>query len=497
MRINFLPLLLTAFTLYMYLFAGCKPDAPAPAHNYPDEVAAILTRSCAIAGCHTGSNAPQNLDMSSWERLMQGSDFGAIVIPYSVQWSHLFQHLNTYEDLGIRATPVMPPPPAAPLPREEVLTIQKWLAEGAPSKSGQIPWAERENTGAGKLFALCAGSDLVSVADLDQNLVMRQIAVGQLPQDLEAPHFIRLSPDGQYFYLSLINGALVEKYRTDNYAFEGRVEVGPDPAIIILSPDGERLLVTHWNDTPGQPKLSMVRTSDMQLVDQIVAGGDVLSYPHGLVATKDFRMLYVVAHQGNYYAKIEMDENGFTGIEQVPLDPANSPIPQASTAYKPYYCLLSPDESQLFVSCNITDEVRVFSTASDALIARIPTGDFPRLMDYDPVDNRLYVACANEENQAEQGALKGCVSVLDMENMTFVQNIYRLGHRPHGVRVDVRRRRLYVSSENVGGVDPPHHPTNDAGPPGKYNVVDLHTLEVLKEMETEIAVFPNALEVSE
>ena len=87
--------------------------------------------------------------------------------------------------------------------------------------------------------------------------------------------------------------------------------------------------------------------------------------------------------------------------------------------------------------------------------------------------------------------------MIDVANLSFVKNIYRVGHRPHGVSVDVANRRVYVSSENTGGADPPHHPLEgNTSPPGKYNVVDLATLLSLPDEETEVAEFPNALVVS-
>jgi hypothetical protein len=108
------------------------------------------------------------------------------------------------------------------------------------------------------------------------------------------------------------------------------------------------------------------------------------------------------------------------------------------------------------------------------------------------------VACKLEENFAEQGSLQGCISVVDAVNLQFVQNIYRVGHRPHGVSIAQNSRMLYVSSENTGGADTPHHPTTgNSSPPGKYNIVDLSTLKSIKSKEVQIAEFPSALIVSE
>lgn len=481
-------------------FASCKDPEPNPIaeSQYPEAVAQIVVNSCATSGCHIAPAPPAALALHTWTALFEGSSFGAVLIPGSPEWSHFLQHTNTYDDLGIRATPVMPPDSTgAPLSRAQVETLKTWIEDGAPDKNGNTRWAEQEQASNNKLFTLCAGSDLIAVTDLQTNLVMHMIPVGVIEAQLEAPHYIRLSPDKQFMYVTLIGGEAVEKYRTDTYEKVGRIVVGPDPALIQLNASGTRAIITHWNDTGGSPKLTMLNTEDMSIVDQVIASGDLLSYPHGMAANSDFSLLYVVANSGNYYAKWQINESGFVDHEEIPVDPANSPVPQPSSTYKPYHCLLSPDGSRFFVSCSGTDEVRVFDTATDDLLTSIVVGDFPRLMDYDPVSKRLFVACANQESFPDQGSIRGCVSVINAEALSFERFIYRLGHRPHGVGVDVSNRRLYVSSENTGGIDPPHHPLDGTGPPGKYNVVDLNTLEIITDMETEVAVYPNALIISE
>ena len=490
-------LTLSLWLLLVLALTACEYETAEPLHQYPEAVGEILTTTCAISNCHLGSEAPEGLDLSTWSKAFEGSEFGSVIIPFNHEWSHLFQHINTYEALGIRATPVMPPNGPA-LSREEVSLIRDWINEGAPDKNGNFRWQEEKRSGVNKVFALCAGSDLVAVSDLSSNLVMEFIPVGQIDNVTEAPHYIRLSPDGKYFYLTLIGGGYLEKYSTENYELQARLEVGPDPALIELSEDGERLIISHWNSSSNTPKLTMVDAVNMQIIQQVVGGAELLSFGHGMASTGDYRTLYIVANEGNYYSKYEMDISGFVSEEKIPIDPQISPVPQATTFYKPYHCFLSPDESLFFVSCSEQDELRVFQTSNDSLIATIPTGDYPRLMDFDPLDNRLYVACRDEENFAEQGSMLGCVSVIDVNSLSLLENIYRLGHRPHGVGVATKARRLYISSENTGGIDPPHHPIEGAsGSPGKYNIVDLNTLSLLSEEETEIAVFPNALIVSE
>ncbi|GAB4429468.1 MAG: hypothetical protein OHK0039_48090 [Bacteroidia bacterium] len=478
--------------------AACKRETPLEeriaASGYPDEIGRIMLQTCATEGCHAGATPASALDLSTWASAFGGSDFGAVVIPYQPDWSHLFLHVNTFDDLGPQATPTMPEDEAGYLTRTEVQAVRDWIAAGARDRDGRAWWQAQETRSTGKVFALCAGSDLIGVADLGSNLVMRFVEVGQYPGTLEAPHFIAPSPDGQYVYVSLISGNLLEKYRADTYERVGRLALGASPALIALDATGTRAVVSHWNDLENETKLSLIDTEQMRLIDEVVAGPGFMSLPHGLQATADFRTLYVVANGGNYYVKVEIDADGFIDAEYYPLDPAGDPQPRNTPAYKPYHLILSEATGQVFISCSEKNEVRIFDLATDSLRAVIPTGRYPRLMAYDATAARLYVACRDEENFAVQGSRQGCVSVIDAATQTWLQHIYGLGQRPHGIGLAAAQRRLYVSSENTGGIDPPHHPIGGtSGPPGKYHVIDLDALRVIGEAETELAVFPNAL----
>lgn len=494
------PIRILLILMIVLLWMGCKKDSPSEEQlataNFPDEIGEVVINSCAIEGCHNSVDAPGGLSLGTWAEMFKGSDFGAMTIPYQAEWSHVFQHINTFSDLGPRATPVMPESSDELLTREQVQMFKDWINTGAHSRDDVYRWEEEEKTGTGKLFTLCSGSDLVAVTDLETNLVMRLIELGN-PDVFDSPHYITVSPDNQFFYVSMIVGGTIDKYRTDNYEFVGKVEISAtSPALIVLNQVGTRAFVTHYNPDPARAKLTYINTENMTVIQSLKESAFFLSNPHGIKASKDFKTLYIAA--GNYFARFSVGENGITEPpEYFPLNPGDAPNPDGS-AYDPYQVFLTEDETKLFISCNVTSEVRVMDTQTGDLLKVIPTAKWPRLMDYDPITDLLFVACRDEENFSEQGSLQGCVSVIDVGNMSFKQNIYNLGHRPHGVSVSVKGRKVYVSSENTGGADPGHHPVEGGGgPPGKYNVIDLNTLEVLKDEETEIATIPNATAITE
>ncbi|MEM6264679.1 MAG: hypothetical protein AAGI38_19360 [Bacteroidota bacterium] len=495
---------------FAILIWGCQRDTPfnptIEVQDFPDSVNQIIQANCATRGCHAGSDLGSDLDLTSWTAMHQGSNFGTVMIPGWPDWSHLFMHSNTYEELGITALPAMPFNADEYLSRTEVLTLRNWINAGGLSKKGDSYWASRRAETNGKAFILCAGSDLMAVIDLQTELVMDFVEVGGDPLFPEGPHYIEISPDNQFLYLTFITSgdsltrgsAIVEKYGTDNYALVGRCQVDSDPALIVLSQSGNRMVISHYNSLPAMAKLTLINTETMEILHEAVGDGTFLASPHGMASTFDFRTLYVGAGRGNYYTKVSIVEDKFDQEdEKIRIDPSVRRIGE-NPDYEPYHCYLLEDRKLFFVTCSLTNDVRVFNTENDSLLAVIPVGETPRLMDYDPVSGRMFIACGNEENFAEQGSLKGCVTVLNVASLTVEKNIFRIGQRPHGIRVDPERRRLYVSTENNGGKDPPHHfvPGRGTLQPGKFHVIDLNTLEVIQELDTDLAFRPNQIAIT-
>ncbi|MCX8112537.1 MAG: YncE family protein [Bacteroidia bacterium] len=481
--------------------------------QYPEPVARILVRRC--AGCHssarqpappshhggstpTGTPAQSNtLNLARWDSLFYGpSREVPLVVPGDAQWSHLLWKVNRYSDLGPTFQPLCPPPnpdSSNLLSREEIETLRSWIAQGALNARGRRPWEERLSSHRRKVFICAAGSDVVAVFDLDTYHLLAQIPVGVRPGQIESPHYIQLSPDKQYFYVTLIAGSAVEKYRTDTYEKVGRVEVGPDPAHIEFSSDGRYAIITHFTDV-SPVKLTLIDALSMQVLDVLQdPGGQIIARPHGLWITPDFRYAYVTANAGNYLAKIEIssDRQRFIDFEQIPLAPGL--IPRVDNRWGPYQIVSEPSGQYYFVSCDASNEVRVFRQSNDSLIAVIPTAIAPKLMVYQ--DGLLYVACLKAQAPALQGDKLGAVAVIDVNTLRLLTHIYGTGHLPRGIGADPVRRQLLLSFENLAGTDPPHHYIGGiAGFPAKLYVLQIPTFQI--EAIREFALVGYGLAVS-
>src|SRR5215467_9617855 len=77
-----------------------------------------------------------------------------------------------------------------------------------------------------------------------------QIDTGDMPVDIDGPHGIVVSPDRQFYFVSIAHGrpfGTVWKYSTKNDAVLGKTTLGYFPATMDISPDGSFLYVVNFN----------------------------------------------------------------------------------------------------------------------------------------------------------------------------------------------------------------------------------------------------------
>ena len=472
--------------------------------GYPDSIGAILVRRC--AGCHGGSatlpasdhghgsgnpssylTGGNRINLARWDSLFYGyRGEVALVVPGFPEWSHLLWQVNRFADIAPVSPPLMPPPhpdSSNLLTREEILRLKAWIAAGAPDRKGRRPYAEMTTSPHRKAFACNSGSDLIAVFDADSYRLIAYIPVGVNPGLIESPHYIQLSPDQRYLYVTLIAGSAIEKYRTDTYEKVGRLEVGPEPAHIEFSVDGRYAVITHFTDL-APVKLTLIDAQAMVILDELRdPSGLIIARPHGLWVTPDFRYAYVTANSGNYIARVEIgaDRRRFVDFVQIPL--GNGMIPQLTNQWGPYQIIAPAESPYYFVSCDASHEVRVFDRESHTLVKVLPVAAAPKLMAYH--EGLLYVACLKAEAPALQEQKRGAVSVIDVRRLQVLTHIYNTGHLPRGIAVDPVKRRLWLSFENTAGIDPPHHYAGGlAGAPAKVYILSLPALQIeaIREM---------------
>ncbi|MCS7077851.1 MAG: YncE family protein [Bacteroidia bacterium] len=481
--------------IFLLLLLGCRKDKVHQSDNvsdipaetmYPADIAKIMTQKCANTGCHDGKANPASLALNTWENAMKGASYGSVIMPYRPNLSYLFLHTNTYPSLGNSLPPIMPPASfSLPLDSISVAKIKNWISEGAPNKNGFVKFSD--NLQRSKLYVVNSGCDLVTIIDAETNLQMRYIGVGSKRHlrfkegngigPIQSPHYLDISPDKKYWYVTLIEGKAIEKYDAEVDSFVARLEIPSfgQVAHISITPDGTKGIISNYD--PGNPAIAVVNLTNMTTT-KIISG--IGGRPHGLVFY-DNNTAYVAGYISNTVYKIDL----ITGdiLENIFTD---NPLLGKNNTY-PYDLMFNADKSRLYVSCSRTNEMIEINPITDMVTRRVNVGKKPLLFDIDKQTNTLLVACQDDDNPSFSG--RGSVCVIELNSFTLTKKIFGLGNMPRVVRVHPQKRVAYVAVENFDGIDPPHHASDCAGNNGFVSIINLNT------MDRDPSAFKNELSV--
>lgn len=476
------------FFSILLVVAGCRVDERhLPENGYPKEVNKIITANCAVSGCHVEATKEncENISLETWERLFEGGEDGAIVIPYRADVSLLFLHSNTDTTLGLSLEPRMPYK-RTPLSREEILTLKSWIDNGAPDENGFVKFSD--NPDRQKFYVANQGCDVVTVFDAETKLAMRYIDVGN-SKSIEAPHMLRISPDNKYWYVIFSSaGNVIQKFDAATDKFVGEINIGNGNwNTFTISHNGKKAYIVNWS---SDGSIAYVDLEKMQLL-KLYQGSGLFFFPHGIAANKNFSTLYVTAQIGNFIYKIDTTEDNFIDYKKITLD--GQPV-NTNSSLDPHEIVFSPDYTKYFVTCQTSNEVRVMQTSNDSLLAVIPVGRYPLEMSLSKTMPYLFVTCM--ETPCSEPACKGSVAVIDYNTNTKIKEITGGFFQPHGLAVDDKNGVIYVASRNVDTNGPaPHHLGICGGRNGFVTFIDLKTLEIVEEQKTEISVDPYAVAV--
>ena len=96
--------------------------------DYNSEIQPIFNSNC--INCHSGSDAEEDLSLTSYNNVMNGGDSGDVVIPYDHTNSLLWQYINSS---------YMPPYGSGNdlLTTDQINLIAQWIDEGAFPESNE------------------------------------------------------------------------------------------------------------------------------------------------------------------------------------------------------------------------------------------------------------------------------------------------------------------------------------------------------------------------
>lgn len=231
-----------------------------------------------------------------------------------------------------------------------------------------------------------AGSDTLSAIDVTLGAVIATVPVGRDPVDLDSPHHVALDRARGFAYVALsyppVNASgphashgvstrpgVVQKLRLSDLRVVGEVRVDANPGDIVLSDDGRRLVVTHFdlprataaNGTPESRRATLAWIDP----EQILASGSpeptkitVCPAPHGIALSRPSGDLAYVACYGDDSVSIVDLRAPTAPPVRVPLGAAAQSAP-SPPVYGPYSAALSPPGTELLVANLESKDVRV------------------------------------------------------------------------------------------------------------------------------------------
>lgn len=446
--------------------------------KYSEHIQPLFTNGCAVSGCHGEDDdghhlakmlhGGSNLLLSSWDDVMNGTDNVGQVIPFRSSKSHMIQHVNSDTTVTPTALPTMPPGFSFPTELRDLLI--KWIDAGAPFDDGSIAYSATPVRGWG--YITNQGEDLTAVIDLDRNKIARYITTGvnnTATAPPQAPHNVAVDRQNKFYYVNLIGGSKLLKFNVADNTMAGELASGiSSPAQVALSQFGDTAYVTNFEDT--KTNISVIRTSTMTKIADI--GDQTMLKPHGVSLTPDFAHVLVMNSFSDNITIIRTSDNAI--IATVPVSGSVPPVPFGYLfRFEPYQAAITPDSKKAFITCRKSGEVRVLDIEQQKIVDSIKVGSTPLIPAITPDGKTVFVANRNSNS----------VSAINTATHAIAFTIDNVGVEPHGVAVSKDGQFLYVSCENLGVSDPPHHPTTGGKKVGFVKIIDIARRAVIASLE--------------
>jgi DNA-binding beta-propeller fold protein YncE len=322
--------------------------------------------------------------------------------------------------------------------------------------------------------------------------VERDFDTGSMPTDIDGPHGIAVSPDKQFYYVSLAHGrpnGSVWKYRTADNTVVARVPLGLFPATMDLTPDGKFLYVVNFNLHGDMvPSSVSVVATDLMLE---IARIKTCTMPHGSRINPQGTKQYSACMMDDMLVEIDTStlkvarhflltkgkEMGMTGAphEGMTMNGANAgaagqmrdmgghgmePPKQGDDSCSPTWAQPSTDGSAIYVACNKSSEIVEVDAQSWKVKRRIAArpGVYNLAL---TKDNRLIAT--NKRDQS--------VSVYDLKTGNELARLPTRRKVLHGAVVSPDNRYAFISVEGIGSE------------PGTVEIIDLEALKTVATVD--------------
>jgi len=339
------------------------------------------------------------------------------------------------------------------------------------------------------VYVLSEGADKIALVRFGPAGIKidHQIDTGDMPIDIDGPHGIVLSPDRQFYYVTIAHGrpfGSVWKYSTKNDALIGKAALGLFPATLDVSPGGDFLFVVNFN-LHGDMVASSVSVVSTQTMTEI-ARIPTCTMPHGsrlnpqgtkqysacmmddILVEIDTRTLKVSRH----FIVTKDQENGLPGPPGPRMSPemhtvhgnaghGTEPPKPGDNRCSPTWAEPSADGSSIYVACNGSSEIVEVNANTWSRARRIPAR--PGVYNLDITHDGSRLLATNKRDQS--------VSIYDLKTGKELARLPTKRKVLHGVVVTPDDRYAFVTVEGVGSE------------PGTVEVIDLTEMKTVATLD--------------
>lgn len=297
-----------------------------------------------------------------------------------------------------------------------------------------------------------------------QLVLDRVVRIDPRPPEIDGPHNIAAAPDDHSYYVTVSHGtpygALWRLDATTDTVI-GTAPLEMYPTTIGLTPDGDFAFVANsdfFGDRPKVNPVSIVHTPTMTTITNL-AGCEM---PHGSKVNHAGTLAYISCMHSDEILEIDVSTLSISRRITVGTGHAMAGMHHVSAAAgtelgkecAATFVSVSPDDSRLYVACNVGNELQVWDARTRALLGRVPTG--AGAYNVEPSRDGRLVIVTNKKAQS--------ISVIDAATLTELKRIPTTKKIVHGVAFSPDGRYAYISQESIG---------SDFG---AVDVLDLNTL---------------------
>jgi len=303
--------------------------------------------------------------------------------------------------------------------------------------------------------------------------VDRQIDTGDMPIDIDGPHGIVVSPDRQFYYVSIAHGrpyGTVWKYSTKDDSLVAKTTLGHFPATLDVTPDGAFLFVVNFN-LHGDMVPSSVSVVSTQTMTE-VARLKTCTMPHGSRLNSSGTKQYSACMMDDMLVEIDtrslkvtkqfaLTKPGATSSTKHTGGHGMEPPKAGDTSCSPTWAEPSVDGASVYVACNNSSEIVEVNTRDWQIVRRMPAR--AGVYNLDVTHDGLRLIATNKRDQS--------VSIYELKSGRELARLPTQRKVLHGVVVSPDDRYAFVTVEGVGSE------------PGTVEVIDLTALKTVATVD--------------